>query len=807
MGIRIRLALIFLVLAAIPMLVLGFLVFFQARTNLEARILEQEKGVVESEAVHVEDELETYYRLVLSLRDYPSLTKLPGSENEARTQAITETQQIFQSFLKADPRIFRIKYLDLDGKEMVRVDGDNGVVQIVEGSQLEDESAWEYFQEAQSSNTDVFISPYDLNIAYGKIQEPYVPVLRVVAKVRNDETKVIEGYVVLNLHANDVIQEGLRSVSTETQYEVLIDSEGNILIHPDSYLLYGFVLPNRANYFVLHPEMKDRVAAFDEAIERDSDDQEFRTWKKVFYDPAHPERYWALISVYTESSLFAPVTVLSNEAIRIGVLSLIAITAITFLLASLITSPLRTLTEASNAIAQNNFSKPLPLNRFSASNEISLLAKSFEKMRGVVEKNRSTLEKRVADRTAELSRNLTLVERQKKGLAESKAKLTQSLKDVKQEKDRSLLLAQDLKKFGLAVDQASDQIVITNPDGIIVYANDATTKITGFSANEIIGKKAGGRELWGGLMPKAFYSKFWTTIFQKKLTFKGEVKNKRKNGEIYEASVTVSPVLDDDNNVLFFVGIERDITKEKEIDRAKTEFVSLASHQLRTPISAINWYAEMLLDGDVGKLKKNQLEYVKEIYHGNQRMVDLVNALLNVSRIELGTLAVDPQPTDITELCRVSASLLQPMINEKEIKLVMQTKKGIPLIHLDPKLIQIVFDNLLSNAVKYTPEKGKIWVKMYLEQKNAIVEIKDNGYGIPQKQQDKIFTKLFRADNVKVRETDGTGLGLYIAKAVVEMAGGKISFVSEEGKGTTFLVSLPIKGMRAQQGNKGLISS
>jgi len=371
---------------------------------------------------------------------------------------------------------------------------------------------------------------------------------------------------------------------------------------------------------------------------------------------------------------------------------------------------------------------------------------------------------------------------------------------------RALQLAQeltvDLQKFQLAVENASDHIIITNTDGNILYANKAAEIITGYSKKEMLGRKSG--DLWGGKMDKAFYQKMWKTIKEEKKVFVGELTNKRKGGEKYEVQLRISPVLDEKGNEIFFVGIERDITREKQIDKAKTEFVSLASHQLRTPLTSINWYAEMLLSGDAGKLNDDQKQFVNEIHVGNQRMVDLVNALLNVSRIDLGTFAIEPALTNIVEIAKSVLAELKPQIQKKQIKVEEKYDKDMPLIKIDPKLTRIIFQNLLSNAVKYTPVKEKISLNVTKTKKDLLIEVADNGYGIPKSQQSKIFTKLFRADNVQKKDVEGTGLGLYIVKSIIEKSGGKIWFESEENNGTTFFVTVPLSGMKDKKGTKGL---
>jgi PAS domain S-box-containing protein len=279
---------------------------------------------------------------------------------------------------------------------------------------------------------------------------------------------------------------------------------------------------------------------------------------------------------------------------------------------------------------------------------------------------------------------------------------------------------------------------------------------------------------------------------------------KRRDGTTFPVVITTSPVLLG-NKFTGVVEVFRDITKEAAVDKAKTEFVSLASHQLRTPLSVVNWYTEMLMTGDVGKLNAEQKKYLDEVYHGNQRMVTLVNALLNVSRLELGTFVIEPKPTDMSKAIKDTIDEYKKQVDDKKIKLSYSFGKNIPIIPADPKLLHMIIENILSNAVKYTPESGKIEILLSLDkQKNVLMKISDTGYGIPKNLQDKIFTKLFRADNVREKDTEGTGLGLYIVKSIIDNSDGKIWFTSEENKGTTFFVTIPIAGMKKKEGTKTL---
>lgn len=445
--------------------------------------------------------------------------------------------------------------------------------------------------------------------------------------------------------------------------------------------------------------------------------------------------------------------------------------------------PISMLTQMAKEITAGNFNQVNPV---VGGGELEILGTSMVNMSNELGDKYSDMEKLVAERTVK-------IENQNEILEKSKMAVMNILDDVEQAKG-------DLEKFKLAVEEASDHIVITDSEGIILYANKAVEKITGYKNIEVMGKKAGSKDLWGGLMDLDFYKKLWKTIKIDKKIFSGEVSNIRKNGEKYIAKASISPVLDQNGKVLFFVGIERDVTHEKEVDRMKTDFISLASHQLRTPLSAMRWFLEMLLAGDAGKLTKEQTEFVKNIEQANTKMIVLVNSLLNISRIESGRIVIDPILTDLKKLVDDELLELDKNIKDKNQKVTFLVDTKLPKINIDPKLITEVYKNLLTNAIKYSPKDGKIEINITHNKKEIISQITDNGIGIPKNSQKRIFERFYRAKNVVKTETEGTGLGLYLAKAIVESSGGKIWFESGENNGTTFWFSLPLEGMKKKTG-------
>lgn len=342
------------------------------------------------------------------------------------------------------------------------------------------------------------------------------------------------------------------------------------------------------------------------------------------------------------------------------------------------------------------------------------------------------------------------------------------------------------------LDSIGDGAVMTDEFGRIVRINPAALNILGYEEDELLGKffpKALVALQENG-KPVNLIDRPISKAFLSGKSVSEKINYRHKDGQIIPVSVTVSPMMIEDRPV-GAIEVFRDISLEHEIDRMKSEFISLASHQLRTPLSAVKTYSHMLMEGFMGPVEPSQKKALQTIIAASNRMNELISTLLNITRIESGSIAITPKYVNIGKLADEVHKELQHAAKDKDITMTLEAPKAPLQVRTDNLIAKEVLSNLVTNAIKYTPEEGKVTIQVQSRKNDVCIKVIDTGFGIPAYSQDQIFTKFFRAHNVVKRETSGTGLGLYLVKGLVEVLGGKVWFTSKEDHGSTFYFTLP----------------
>jgi signal transduction histidine kinase len=231
----------------------------------------------------------------------------------------------------------------------------------------------------------------------------------------------------------------------------------------------------------------------------------------------------------------------------------------------------------------------------------------------------------------------------------------------------------------------------------------------------------------------------------------------------------------------------------QRLDEAKDEFISMASHQLRTPLTSVKGYISMVLEGDAGKVAPTQKQLLDEAFASSERMVHLINDFLNVSRLQTGKFMLEQRPVDLTKIVRQEVESLQTTVKMHDLKLKFHPPKYFPTLYIDEGKIRQVIMNFIDNAIYYSRENSTITVSLSVVDGDAVLEVHDTGIGVPKDEQAHLFGKFFRATNARKQRPDGTGVGLFLAKKVIVAHGGSMVFHSVEGEGSTFGFRLPVK--------------
>lgn len=380
--------------------------------------------------------------------------------------------------------------------------------------------------------------------------------------------------------------------------------------------------------------------------------------------------------------------------------------------------------------------------------------------------------------------------------------VTHFINQQKKLQEKFLRTTQEKERWQAIFDNVEEGIFTTGKDLIIQRFNERCEQLSGFSKAEAIGQRYEYifkcHNKHGPLTLEL--SPINKVILTKEAVPYDEHLQSTKDGREYWVGASYTPVLDKEGNVEECVVVIRDISRLKEIDQAKSEFVSIASHELRTPLTIINGYLDLLLTGQLGELgdptkKEFHKNLINKIYKESKRLKSLVEELLNVSLIEEGKMRLRFQKVKVNQLVEEVVTEMNYLANAKNINLRSELRDD-SLVMADPQKIKQVLTNLIDNSLKFTGNGGTIEIKGHKEDNHYFVEVIDSGVGIPKRLIPNLFEKFQQVSGSYLKENKGTGLGLFIVKGIVELHGGKIWIDSDLGQGTTVAFKLPLLANR-----------
>ena len=358
---------------------------------------------------------------------------------------------------------------------------------------------------------------------------------------------------------------------------------------------------------------------------------------------------------------------------------------------------------------------------------------------------------------------------------------------LKQEREEQLLeLASEKSRLNTIIKAISDGVLVINKNVELVYFNYAALRFLNIQDVKI------GQSVVEKLPPEI--SEIIDKIIAKEKillkTYTTQIEILPNNELIIEAACT--PVPNPDGSLAGVVIILSNITQFKKIEQIKSQFVSMVAHELKTPLAAVQGFINIILNDSLGVDREKQKEYLSRSTVRLKSLTDLVNDLLDISRMELKTKQREIEDVDITEALKSTLQFLEFEIKKKEILIDTHIQENLPTIKADVSEITRLFTNLISNAIKYNKESGSIYIIAHQENNYVCIKIRDTGIGMKPEEKDRLFSEFYRAKNEKTRGISGTGLGLSIVKKIVESYYGKIEVESVFGYGTTFTIHLPI---------------
>jgi len=719
--------------------------------------------------VHVESQNED----ILFLADVPSIQEIIRARKDGDYDAQDESthgqrqqylQSIFTSMLRSKSSYETIRLIDKTGQEITVVGRDGDEIRAFTGPELQNKAHRDYMSETLKLPAgSVYLSEMNLSREHGKVSMPYKEVMRSATPIYDEATGAVAGVLVITVKIAHELLDIQRDIQALGRVIYIANDKGDYLLHPDTTKDFGFDLGH--NYKVQHdmPQLTelfstDNMNTKFTLLPADTDGLHVVSFIRVPFDPSRPERFIAVGITQLYSEIVAKQAGVMNEVLLLALVFAVVAAFLAVLLAYRMSKPIKQITQIMNDFIRHRKSSELmPLDQ---NDEIGVLARSYNTLIGQVEEAQNNLEN--------MNRNLEAIV----------AERTQEL-EASEFRQRSI------------VENMVDGLVTIDDKGIVTMLNPAAIKLFGYQPDEVVGKNL------KMLMPEPYQSEHdgyldnYAKSHQKKIIGIGrEVEGLRKNGEIFPLDLAVSEMAV--NGQTLYTGLVRDITERKEMEKMKNEFISTVSHELRTPLTSIRGSLGLMAGGAVGKLSEQASEMLKIASNNTERLLLLINDILDIQKIESGQMAFKFQSLDLTTFLEQAAEENESYGAQYGVKFVIAQTVLNARVYADKDRLMQVMANLLSNAAKFSPKGETVEISVAHHQSDSLrISVTDYGLGIAEEFQPKLFDKFTQSDSSDSRQKGGTGLGLSITKVIIEKHGGRIDFISRQGIGTTFYIELP----------------
>lgn len=676
------------------------------------------------------------------------------------TTNLNQVMEITTYTLQQNPYLRRIAILSTDGKEIIKIDRYLGQTPEPELNYIIPTDSFNQAILGKTTISKVYTSPYDLAPQF----DLYVPVFS-----EDQIIAVIKSQVKLD-HLWDIVAE-IKVGDKGLTY--VVDDEGQLIAHPDSSLLQ--TTPNLINRSVIQTIINNPNAI--QGNFRYINEHETPV---IATGAIIPQIGWRVIVEQPIAEAFSQISISRTLFFGAIVVSAILLIAISLFLSANLTQPISKLKKVAEELQRGNYLIRAQANSING-DEIDSLANTFNSM------------------LDEITEKLTILSEQKKRL-DNDAKLLlrrdfelQGINtELEQERDN---ITAERNKMAVVVAGIHDAVIAVDLNHRITLFNTASENITGYkSVNAIsmpINQLITVQDENGDISVDQ-YCPIRTDEYEGVTFSRPNLRLIGKDGKTAFVALTSGKIRESLSADLGTIITLHDVTEERKLEEMKLDFVSMAAHELRTPLTSIYGYLNMFIDENSKTLTTDQLLILNRINISTQQLNSLVENLLNVSKIERGAINVTQKPMDWLEIVDSVVEGFKYRAKDKSIKLTFnKPNHAIPKVQVDQLRISEILGNLISNAINYTPTKGQVTVSVETNGHEVITHIKDTGIGIPQDALPHLFNKFFRVSGVLEQGSKGTGLGLYISKAIIEMHHGKIWAESELGKGSTFSFSLP----------------